>query len=314
MSSISLSQIKYVLALEKTGSFSEAAEMCFVTQSTLSTMIKKLEHQIDLTLFNRKSKPLSITPEGKILIQQFKIIYHEYENLTELIQDTKGELYGTLKISIIPTLAPFLLPLFLDKLVSNYPNINFIIHEITTNEIIKLLKSRELDIGILSIPIDNVGLQQKSLFKEDFLVYDTNNLKKSKQKYKVDDIDVSRLWLLEESHCLTNQIGKICHLRKKRKLNQNLVYKSGSILSLLQLVNTNNGLTLLPRLATLNKNIINEKFVFPLTSPCPVREIGIVTHPNFAKKRLLNILEKEIIKAVKPHLKKLRKVEVINPL
>ena len=92
------------------------------------------------------------------------------------------------------------------------------------------------------------------------------------------------------------------------------MYKSGSILSLLQLVNTNNGLTLLPRLATLNKNIINENFVFPLVSPCPVREIGIVTHPNFAKKRLLNILEKEIIDAVKPHLKKLRNVEIINPL
>lgn len=311
--SISLSQIKYVLSLDITRSFSDAADACFVTQSTLSTMIKKLEDQIELKIFDRKTKPLSLTPEGTILIKQFKILYHEYENLTDLIQTTKDVLSGTLKIGIIPTLAPFLLPLFLDDLVSKYPKVSFIIHEITTNEIIHLLKLREIDVGVLSIPIEDKSLDQKSLFKEDFLVYDTNKSDKKNKTYRVDDIDVSRLWLLEESHCLTNQIGKICHLKKKSNLKQNLEFKSGSILSLLQLVNMHNGLTLLPRLASMNKNIIEEKYLYRINDPRPAREIGFLYHPNFAKKGLLNIFEKEIMAAIKPILSKLKQVEIVHP-
>lgn len=312
--SISISQIKYVLSLERTRSFSDAADACFVTQSTLSTMIKKLENQIELKIFDRKTKPLSLTLEGDILIKQFKVLYHEYENLTDLIQTTKDVLSGTLKIGIIPTLAPFLLPLFLDDLVSKYPKVNFIIHEITTNEIVHLLKLRELDVGVLSIPIDDNALEQKTLFKEDFLVYDTNKSDKQKKVYSVDDIEVSRLWLLEESHCLTNQIGKICHLKKKSNLNQNLEFKSGSILSLLQMVNMHSGLTLLPRLASMNKTIIEEKYLYPLKKPCPAREIGFLYHPTFAKRGLLNIFEAEIMTAIKPVLSKIKQVEIVRPI
>ncbi len=313
-SSISISQIKYVLALEKTGSFSKAADICFVTQSTLSTMVKKLENQMDLTLFNRKSKPIQLTDEGAALIEQLKSIYQEYEGLTELIQETKEEFYGTLNIGIIPTIAPFLLPLFLDNILKSYPKVNFSIHEITTNEIAKRIKLRELDIGILSLPLNDKEFIQKTLFTEDFLVYDaSSSYSKNKKKYKINDIDVSRLWLLEESHCMTNQIEKICHLRKKRKTSNNLVYNSGSILSLLELVNMNKGITLLPRLASLRKNLIEEKFIYHMEHPIPAREIGIITHQNFSKKRLLDILEKEIKTAVKPYLSKSKKVKVIKP-
>lgn len=311
--SISISQIKYVLALEKTGSFSEAAEICFVTQSTLSTMIKKLEVQIDLTLFDRKTKPICLTPEGLSLIEQLRTIFHEYEGLKELVQKTKESFYGNLHIGIIPTIAPFLLPLFLDKILTRYPEVNFTINEITTNDIANKIKSREIDIGILSLPLNDKELIQKRLFTEDFLVYDVNHSSNSNKKYKINDIDVSRLWLLEEGHCMTNQIEKICHLRKKRKASKNLIYNSGSILSLLELVNMNKGITLLPRLASLRKNLIKEKFVFKMETPVPARDIGIITHQNFTKKRLLNILEKEIKTAVKPFLNTKKKLKVIKP-
>jgi LysR family hydrogen peroxide-inducible transcriptional activator len=302
-----------VLALANTGSFSKAADMCFVTQSTLSTMIMKMENQLDLKLFDRKSKPIALTKEGSVLIDQFKVISNEYDNLRELIQSTKEEFHGTLKIGIIPTLAPFLLPLFLDKLITSYPNINFSISEITTQGIVNRIKLRELDIGILSLPIDEKGLQQKSLFKEEFLVYDARKNPQATSKYKIKDIDINRLWLLEESHCLTNQIEKICQLRKMRKSSHNLTFNSGSILSLLELVNMNKGLTLLPKLAARHKNLINPAFIYHLEQPIPVREVGIVTHPNFAKKRLLNILEKEIQAAVEPVLDGGGDVRVVKP-
>ncbi len=313
MLSISKSQIKYVLALDKTGSFSEAAGQCFVTQSTLSTMIKKLENQFDFKIFDRKSKPIKLTIEGQNLISQFKLIHHQFETLEELVQETKDVMHGNLSVGIIPTLAPFLLPLFLDRLVSNYPNIKFSIYEITTNEIISRLKSRDLDIGLLSIPLVEKQLIQKKLFTEEFLIYDASDFKNSKKKYKIEDIDLSRLWLLEESHCLTYQIGQICHLKKKRSISNNLVYNSGSILSLLELVNINKGLTLLPKLAIGNEKLIDRSRVYNMTNPIPAREIGFVTHPDFVKKRILKVLEREIKDSVKPLLKKSKNVFIVKP-
>lgn len=313
-SSISINQIKYVLALEKEGSFSRAADKCFVTQSTLSTMIKKLEDQMNLVLFDRKSKPISLTQEGKVLFEQLKLIHQEFENLQELIQETKEEFHGTFNIGIIPTLAPFLLPLFLSLLVEKHPKVNFRIDEITTNEIIDRIKKREMDVGILSLPIPDKDLTQKTLFFEDFLIYDTNQTTQSKnKKFKVEDIDINRLWLLEESHCLSNQIENICLLRNKRKLSNNLIYNSGSILSLIELVNMNKGITLLPKLATLNKSLINSKFIYKMENPLPVREIGFIMHPNFTKKRLLNVIESEIYNSVKPYLNSSKNVRVIKP-
>jgi len=311
--SISINQINYVIALYKTGSFSKAAKMCSVTQSTLSTMIKKLEDQISMPLFDRKTKPVKLTSEGELLINQFLVINNEYNNLVELVQETNEVFFGTLKIGIIPTLAPFLLPLILPKLLQQYPTLDLKIFETTTHEIVRKLKLRELDVGILSLPINDEALIEMTLFTEDFLVYDTRRKSKNRTKYKIDDIDVSRLWLLEESHCLSNQIGKICHLKKTHSAYSNLMFNSGSLLSLLELVHINKGITLLPRLATLQKHIVNQSFVFPLTKPVPAREIGLVTYSSFIKKSLLAILEDEIIAAVKPLMEKRKSQNIIKP-
>ncbi len=313
ISSISISQIKYVLELAETGSFSKAAEHCFVTQSTLSTMIRKLEDKMDLKLFDRSKKPIRVTDEGQVLIGQLKVIYNEYGKLEELLQQTKEEFYGTLNIGIIPTVAPFLLPLFLEGLIEKYPQVNFGIHEITTNEIVARIKTRTLDIGILSLPVSEKDLVQKGLYLEDFLIYDASKQSVSKKTYQINDIDINRLWLLEESHCLTSQIEKICHLKRKSRISGNLIYNSGSILSLLELVNMNKGITLLPRLATLKKNLIDKRFIHDIQKPIPVREIGLITHANFAKKRLLHLLEEEIVQAIKPILNPPKKVKIIKP-
>ncbi len=313
MLSISVNQIQYVLALERTGNFSAAADLCFVTQSTLSTMIKRLEKQIGFQLFDRKSKPIQLTQQGQKIINQLKVIHNEYENLIELTQITNNEYHGTLKLGIIPTLAPFLLPLILDNLIGTYPNITLHISEITTNEIINRLRLRDLDIGVLSLPVLDKSLVQTSLFKEEFLVYDAGYVSQNKKKYKIGDIDVSRLLLLEESHCLSSQIGKICNLREQHKNNGKLVFNSSSILSLIELVNLNMGVTLLPRLAALQSNIVNQKWIHDLQSPVPVRDVGLVTNKQFTKKTMFNILQQEILAAVKPVIKTNKKILSIDP-
>jgi len=312
--SISVTQIKYVLALSEKGSFSEAADHCFITQSTLSTMIKKLENEIGVQLFDRKSKPIRLTNEGLNLISQFKVINHEYINLLQSIDELKDEFKGTLKIGVIPTIAPFLLPLFLDKVVTKYPKINFIITESTTQNLISDIQDREIDIGILSLPIFEKNIIQKSLYSEDFLVYDTRQERVNKNKhYTIKDIDTSRLWLLEEGHCLTHQIKQICHLKKKRKLSGNLIYKSGSILSLLELVNLNHGITLLPRLATTKSRLFNQDYFYTLGDPTPVRDVGIISHPHFYKGSLLDLIESEIKMSVAPHLADIKSSRIIAP-
>lgn len=304
MISISYNQIKYVIALEKCGSFSIAADKCFVTQSTLSTMIKKLEDQLELKLFDRSYKPIVLTPEGQKLIDQFRVLENEYDRLVDLGEQTRVGFYGNLKIGIIPTLAPFLLPLFLDRISIKYPDLNLEINETTTYEIISKLELREIDIGILSIPLEEPEMIQESLFKEEFMVYDTRKNTTKSKAYKINDIDISKLWLLEESHCLTSQIGKICQLKNEWKSESNLKLMTGSIFSLLELVKLKNGITLLPKLATFNKGVVDPKNIYRLEKPVPVRDIGLVTTSSFVKKDSYDLLKKEIIKSVSPHLRK----------
>lgn len=313
MPSISISQVYYVITLHRTGSFSEAAETCHVTQSTLSTMIKKLEDQLEFQIFDRKTKPIKLTPEGKEIIDQFNVLYHEYDNLIEQAQKTKDVLYGTMKIGIIPTLAPFILPLVLTNLTTSHPNVQFTVMEITTEEIIKRISIRELDVGLISTPVKDDLLIQRPLFMEDLLIYDARKGQKKQMQYTVEDIDLSRLWLLEESHCLSNQIEKICVLKKSQSSEGNLIYRSGSFLSLIKLVESHQGITLIPRIATIQDNILNPKFIHRIKAPSPGREIGTITHPNFTKSRLLQSFEEKITESVNPVLKKLKKLDVINP-
>ncbi len=263
-------------------------------------------------IFAREKKPVRLTSEGMKLINQFKILDNEYEKLFELFEATKDEFHGTLKIGIIPTLAPFLLPLFLDKINVKFPNLNLEINEITTHEIQSKLKLREIDLGLISIPIDDKELNQQSLFKEEFLVYDTRAKIRQPKRYRINDIDISNLWLLEESHCITSQIGKICQLKKDWKSMSNVKLMSGSILSLLELVKLKKGITLLPKLATLN-SIVEQEWVYPLERPVPVREVGIVTLKSFLKKKLYHILIEEIMDAVAPVLSQHELERIVEP-
>ncbi len=289
MLSIHQSQVRYALQVASTGSFSEAAERCHVTQSTLSTMIKRLEDQLGFALFDRSSKPISVTPEGHKLIDQCKRIAAEYDQLEAIADELKGNISGHYHIGVIPTIAPFLLPLCLKSFLNLYPDISLSIHEKTTEEIVSLLKERELDIGIVSTPLQDNGLKEWPIYQEEFVVYDPSS-QDSTKTYSVSDIDLSRLWLLEEGHCMRNQVQAICELRNRSDRQDQLIYRSGSIHSLIEMVKSNLGVTLLPRLATTASVLVDQAHLHTLEEPVPYREIGIVTHSNFAKKQFLTLL------------------------
>jgi len=311
---MNIQQFQYVLAVVDSKNFEDAAERCFVTQSTLSTMIGRFENEIGMKVFNRKTKPVSVTKEGKEIIDRLRIVINEIEGLDNVIQELKGEMVGELKLGVIPTVAPYLLPLFLPKFAEKFPNLHIIIKEIPTAEIQESLKKRTIDAGLLALPLLDNDLEERELYTEPFLVYDCSGTKKEK-KISVDNLDYSKLWLLNEGHCLRTQAHQICErssLNPKRGVN--FEFESGSIGSLLNFTKSSKGITIIPYLTSLDLKTDNAVNLVQFNPPTPVRSIGLITHKYFAKKQLGNELQEIIKESVKGLIPETKNPEVIKPV
>ena len=296
---MNIQHLKYVLAVDAHRHFAKAAEKCFVTQPTLSMMIRALEDELGIKIFDRSRKPVVPTEAGEVVIAQAKIILQEAGRMKEIIHELKGEIKGELKLGIIPTVAPYLLPLFLNSLLKKYPLLKIKISEFTTQQIIEKLKNHHLDAGILATPLNNEALNEQPLYYEQFVVYASSNEKLMKKKFLIPgDIDTNHLWLLEEGHCLRTQILNLCELRKKGLQTSNLEYEAGSIETLKKMVDMNNGITILPELALNELTAKDKKFVRHFKPQVPVREISIVTYRHFVKQRMVDILKEEICNSV----------------
>ncbi len=301
---MTIQQIKYIIAVKELHHFGLAAAKCFVTQSTLSTMVGRFEQEIGIQIFDRKTKPISITKEGKKIIAQLQIILKEVENLDEEVKALKGELKGELKIGVIPTVAPYILPRFLSHFTQKYPQIYFSISELTTDMIVRQLKNRELDLGILAIPLLDADLVEYPLYQEDFVLYDSSG-QRPYPFIDLEHINYAKFWLLEEEHCFGTQVIKICDLKNKNPSNEmNFDFKAGSIDSLIRFVKANNGLTFLPYLASLDLNETEQQKIRRFKKDIPVRTIGLLTHQHFVKKQILSLLEQEIKNTILPLLPK----------
>jgi LysR family hydrogen peroxide-inducible transcriptional activator len=311
---MNIQQVEYILAVEKFKNFGLAADKCFVTQSTLSTMIGRFENEIGIKVFDRKTKPVSITEEGMDIIRQLRVISKELHSLSELVQSLKGELSGELKIGIIPTVAPFILPRFLNDFAKNFPKISFSVSEMSTNVITESLTKRELDVGILAVPIEMEVLHQVPLYNEPFVLYDCS--KKKAEKYAtIENIDYDKFWLLEEGHCLHTQVKNICEIGSfQNKESVNFDFRAGSIDSLIRFVRINKGMTMLPYLASLDFTAEESKRVTSFKPPVPVRTIGLVVHKHFVKKQILKLMQLEIQDKILPLLNSKNEERVVSPL
>lgn len=309
---MNIQQLEYIIAVDKHRHFLKAADACFITQATLSMMIKKLEEELGILIFDRSKQPVVPTETGKLIIEQSKIILKEINSLKNISSNVKSDVQGELRIGIIPTLAPYLLPLFLYQILKKYPLLKFRINELNTEQIIQNLSNDILDVGILATPLNRDGIREYPLFYERLKVYVSKNEKQLKKKFIIpQDIDVNRLLLLEEGHCLRSQMMNLCELRNKNTELGNLEYEAGSIESILKIVESNNGITIIPELAALNFNLHRQKQIREFRSPVPVREISLVTYRHFVKSELLNMLSDEIKKAVSdfiPDVKKEKRV------
>ena len=308
---MTLIQLEYVVALDALKHFARAAAHCHITQPSLSMQVQKLEEELGVKIFIR-TNPVTTTATGQIVIEQAKKILSEAHMMQQLIQQEKNIIAGTLKIGIIPTLAPYLLPQFLQAFIKKYPQVRLSIHELTTENIVRQLKNGSLDAGIMATPLNIAELKEAFLFNEEFIAYVSRKEKLFNKKYILPgDIDVHSMWLLEEGHCLRNQVMNLCALQRDASIEKHFDYAAGSIETLKHFVDKNGGITLLPELATYDMTNAKKNMLRYFKSPAPVREISLVTLKTFTKTRLIDILKKTIIETLPPQMEQKKKVEII---
>lgn len=292
---MTLQQLEYIVAVSKEQSFSKAAEKCFVTQPTLSMQIQKLEETIGATIFDRSKQPVVPTEIGKEIIAQALKVLMEGRRLQEIVTVSKKQVTGELRVGIIPTVAPYLVPLFLMDFLKSNPAVNLVLNELPTAQIVNHLKMDLLDVGILVTPLDDPQLQEQPLYYEPFVAYlSAENPLLKKQTITPEEMDLSEIWLLNEGHCMQSQVLNLCYERKKQKLVPNFEYKAGSIETLRKMVEISKGATLLPMLATNELDEAQMQRVRHFEKPEPVREVSLITHRNFVKKSLIDVLSNSI--------------------
>lgn len=310
---MNLQQLEYIIALDEHQHFVRAAEACFVTQPTLSAMIQKLEEELSCQIFDRSKQPVRTTEEGERIIAQARKVLFEVQSLKEIAQEQGSELKGSLRLAIIPTLAPYLLPLFLKHFTEAYPLVKLHIQELTTAEILSRLERDTLDAGILATPSKHAGMHESPLFYETFHVYAGKNAPLPNKHYLMaEDLDLDQLWLLEEGHCMRTQVMRLCELKKQGSSSMGLQYASGSIEALIRMVDAYDGLTILPELAVQNWDSERRKQLHPFASPAPEREISLVTYRKGNKQRLYDALRTSILSNIPNSIKLQASGEVIS--
>ena len=309
---MTLVQLEYLLAIYRYKSFSKAAEKCFVTQPTLSMQIQNLEAEIEAKLFDRSKKPIQPTDAGLKIIEQAENILAEVEKLKDLQRSLIGDVSGELRLGIIPTISPYLLPLFVSGFTQKYPAIKLKMEEMITEDVISAIKSDELDIGIVATPLNEKGIFELPVFSEVMLVYVSpkSPIYNSKE-LSPEELDMAEIWLLNEGHCFRSQILNVCKLYEEKNEDHSFTFESGSIDTLIRMVDVHGGFTLVPELILPYLRKDQLKNIRKFRQPMPARQVSIITRRLSLKEKQIDVLKEEIAKGVKKHLNEKVKLKLI---
>lgn len=285
---MNIQQLEYIVALDTHRHFVTAAGSCHVTQPTLTMQLQKLEEEVGVLLFDRSKKPLRPTDEGELFITKARKILRDLNELKEIANEGRKSINGEFRLGIIPTVAPHLIPLFLDKFVKENPQTILRIEEMESELLIKSLHNDRIDLAIMATPTDERDLKETTVYFEPFLLYAPQYHALLKNGLvKPGQLDASGLLLLSEGHCFRNQALNLCASGKGNGLH-GFHYESGSIETLKSLVKKGIGYTLVPELSI---NDSDTPFTRRFVKPEPVREISIVTHRSFNRQLLIEILK-----------------------
>ncbi|MEO6348312.1 MAG: LysR substrate-binding domain-containing protein [Aquaticitalea sp.] len=310
---MTITQLKYVLAIAEQKNFTKAAEKCFVTQPTLSTQIQKLEEELDILIFDRSKKPIDLTSIGRKIVNQARNIVNESERIQDIVDQQKGFIGGEFKLGIIPTVMPTLLPMFLKSFIKKYPKVKLKIEELTTEEIMQRIHEGHLDAGIAATPLENENIKERPLYYEPFVGYIPKEHRlHDKKKINVDDLDIDDMLLLEDGHCFRDGVINLCKAFKNQT-DDSFQLESGSIETLIKLSNEGLGMTLLPYLHTmeLNENLQTNLHYF--NDPSPAREVSLIFHKSELKMQIIDALHKVISGIIRGAIA-FSNVKIISPL
>ncbi len=310
---MTITQLKYVLAIAEHKNFTKAAEKCFVTQPTLSTQIQKLEDELDVIIFDRGKKPIELTDVGQKIVYQARNIVNEAGRIQDIVDQQKGFIGGEFKLGIIPTVMPTLLPMFLKNFIKKYPKVKLIIEELTTEEILTRLNDGHLDAAIAATPLENESIKERVLYYEPFVAYiPTNHRLRDKKTIEVEDLDIEDMLLLEDGHCFRDGVINLCKTFKNHD-EDNFQLESGSIETLIKLSNEGLGMTLLPYLHTLDFREKLSPNLRHFTEPTPAREVSIIYHKSELKMQIIDAMYNEISGIIRGAIA-FSNVKIISPL
>ena len=310
---MTITQLKYVLAVAKYQNFTIASEHCFVTQPTLSMQIQKLEDQLDIKIFNRSKKPIQLTEIGEKIVEQAKIIVDESNRISDIVDQQKGYIGGEFKLGIIPTIMPTLLPMFLKTFIRKYPRVNLIIEELTTDDIIKKLNDGHIDAAIAATPLENESIKERVIYYEPFVGFVPENHRMyNDEKLNPEDLELDDILLLEDGHCFKESVLNLCRAFKNDTTAQ-FHLESGSFNTLIKLSKEGLGMTLLPYLQTLDLNEKDRKYLREFNLPAPAREVSLIYHKSQLKIQLVEALKNVIDSVVRGEIA-FNDVKILSPL
>lgn len=294
---MTLQQMEYIVAVDKYRHFAKAAESCGISQSTLSSLVQKLEFELDVTIFDRKSHPIKPTTVGEEIISRAKLLLFNAAQVRELVATRKGESVGKVSLGMTSTVAPYLLPKMLKYLSVNHPDIELHVEEGRVSTLISQLERGELDIALLATPLNNEELLEIPVYQERLMAY----VSPDEPIYNAPNLLTGRLpvesvWVLREGYCPNRSVFPFCNYRAERQA----VYEAGSVETLIKIVDENGGYAIIPELHVPLLRKCQQANVRALTNPEPTREIAFVVHRNFVRERLLNILADAIRTVIPP--------------
>ncbi|MDR1356582.1 MAG: hydrogen peroxide-inducible genes activator [Tannerellaceae bacterium] len=294
---MTLQQLEYVLAVDSFRHFARAAEHCGVTQPTLSMMLQKLEDELGVKLFDRTVQPVRPTATGKKVIEQAHRIVYQASLIKDIVSEEEQSLKDTFRLAVLPTIAPYLVPRFFLKFTEKYANHDIRIMEMKTAPVMTALLNGDIDAAIIASQPEKPELAGETLFYEEFFGYVSRNEPLFKNDVvRSADVNGNRLWLLDEGHCFRDQLLRFCRMEQV-KIHQG-AYRLGSLETFMRMVESGNGITFIPGLATLQLGAEQRELVRPFAIPKPVREIVFVTHKDFVRRTIAQLLMKSIRKSV----------------
>ena len=281
-------QLRYLIALEKHLHFGKAAEACFVTQSAFSVAIKELENVLNTSLVDRTNRSVVFTSTGTLVAQQARLAIFDLEGIIDIAKSSQEPLSGPLKMGVIPTIAPFLLPRILPAIRKQYPNLELYLKEEQTDRIHQLLLDGELDILLLALPMNLINTESISIFNDPFkLAYRKGTELIDPNNFSPNKLNKESILLLEDGHCLRDHAMSACNLSKKEKISK---FSASSLYSLIQMVDSDLGITFVPQMAVDSGLLKQTKVLTSELKDKSFREIGLSWRKSSVRKEEFHLL------------------------